>query len=96
MRRRTSKLCRKSARNFVEGYYTYRPYDAVAVRASHGHDVRAGRSPWHGGPRGVLSRARPASASCIFCRFDHIAELACYVKAGSNILTPHLKYLEIE
>ena len=38
-----------------ESYYTYRPSDAVAVRTSHVDDVRAGYSPWHGGPRGVLS-----------------------------------------
>ena len=47
-------------------------------------------------PRAGAVAARPAFASCIFCRYDHIAELACYVKAGSNILIPHLKYLEIE
>ena len=30
-----------------ESYYTYRPSDAVAVRAPHGIDVHAGYSPWH-------------------------------------------------
>ena len=80
-----------------ESYYiTYRPSDTVTVRASHVDDVGAGRSPWHGGPRGVLSRARPLSRRAFFCRYDHIAELACYVKAGSNILIPHLKYLEVK
>ena len=32
-----------------ESYYTYRPSDAVAGRASHVDDVRAGHSPWPGG-----------------------------------------------
>ena len=32
-----------------ETTYTYRPSDAVAGRASHVDDARAGRSPWHGG-----------------------------------------------
>ena len=32
----------------------YRTYPTVAVRTSHVDDVRAGRSPWHGGLREVL------------------------------------------
>ena len=28
-----------------ESYYTYRPYDTVAGRGSHGHDVHAGYLP---------------------------------------------------
>ena len=60
-----------------ESYYTYRPSDAVAVRTSHVDDVRAGYSPWHGGPRGVLP-GPPGVRVVHFCRFDHIAKLACY------------------
>ena len=36
-----------------ESYYTYRPSDAVAGRASHGVDVHAGQSD---GPRGLPAR----------------------------------------
>ena len=37
-----------------ESTYTYSPSDAVAGRASHVDDVRAGRLPWHGGLGEVL------------------------------------------
>ena len=57
---------------------TYRLPYAVTVRAPHGIDLRAGYKPWGlVGPEGCC-RARPASATSIFCRFDQIAELACY------------------
>ena len=39
---------------YLQSTYTYRPSDAVAGRASHGDDARAGRSPWHGGLGEVL------------------------------------------
>ena len=47
-------------RNTVWCFYsgesmTYSPSDVAAGRASHGIDVRAGRWPWPGGPRKVLS-----------------------------------------
>ena len=38
-----------------ESYYTYRSSDTVAGRPPHVDDVRAGRSPWHGGLGEVLS-----------------------------------------
>ena len=52
--RQASRLLRVTVLVCWETTYTYRPSDAVAGRASHGDDARAGRSPWHGGLGEVL------------------------------------------
>ena len=45
----TTCVTRACAIVAAETTYTYRPSDAVAGRASHGDDARAGRLPWPGG-----------------------------------------------
>ena len=60
-----------------ESYYTYRPSYAVAVRAPTASTCTPGTRHGLVGS-GRCCQACPASASCIFCLFDHITELACY------------------
>jgi hypothetical protein len=54
--------------------------DGLFSSGSHAH---AGYSPWPGGLGEVLPGARPASASCIFRRIDHITEPA--LRLGSAV-----------